>query len=251
MTTKRSAAILVGHGSLREASGAAMMQVAEQLRAQRVTPIVEAGFLNFSQPTFAQAVAQAHAQGATSIIVQPYFLIQGHYVAKELPALVRTVAADYPGLRFVTGEVLGAHPALVRLAHKRLAAVNPAPDQATGVLFVAHGTPLPAANEPISRVLTQVQRQRGYGPAAIGYLECNKPSIPAAFAQLAAAGVRAIDVLPYFLHLGRHVRGDLPALFEEARVAHFDIRIAISRYLDFDPLLVDVTAERIMENLLC
>ncbi|MND00650.1 CbiX [compost metagenome] len=36
-------------------------------------------------------------------------------------------------------------------------------------------------------------------------------------AQLADAGVRAIDVLPIFLGVGKHLREDLPRLLEDLR----------------------------------
>jgi sirohydrochlorin ferrochelatase len=247
----KTATVLVGHGSILAASGTAMFRIADHLRTQGVTPIVEAGFLNFSQPTFADAVAQAQTQGADHIIVQPYFLIEGHYVARELPTLVQTVAASHPGLRFILGGVLGSHPALVQLACERLSAINPEPNADTALLFVAHGTPLADANAPIEQVLNRVAQQAGYGRALIGYLDCNEPSIPAAFAHIAATGVSRIDVLPYFLHLGRHVRTDLPAHFAAARATHPQVDIHIAQHLDYDPLLAQAVAERTLESLIC
>jgi sirohydrochlorin ferrochelatase len=243
--TPGTAAVLVGHGSLLADSGKAMMQIANELRQQRALERVEAGFLNFSQPTFASVVSRVKEQGAHTIVVQPYFLIDGYYVAHELAVLVQSLATEHPQLCFKVAPVLGDHPALVQLACKRLAAVDPAPDRQTGLLFAAHGTPLPAANGAIERVLAQVQQQQGYGPATVGYLECNDPNIPAAFARLVAAGVERITVLPYFLHLGRHVRRDLPRLFDEARQTHSPLPITIAHHLDYDPLLVETVADRI------
>ena len=240
--SQRPAAVLVGHGSLLKASGAAMMAIAEQLRQRAITPIVAAGFLNFSQPTFAEAVASAVQQGASRVIVLPYFLIQGHYVASELPALVRTVAASYPHLPFAIAEGLGAHPGLVELARKRLSVLDEAPGPQSGLLFAAHGT-------PIQQVLGQVRARLGYALAVIGYLECNEPTIPQGIAQLVAAGMERVSILPYFLHLGRHLRQDLPALFAEAQRQHPDLNLRIAPHLDFDPLLVDIMAERLLEQL--
>jgi sirohydrochlorin ferrochelatase len=243
------AAVLVGHGSLLKASGVAMMAIADQLRRKEIAPVVEAGFLNFSQPTFAEAVAKASQQGATRIVVLPYFLIQGYYVANELLALVQTVAGGYPRLHFSMADALGAHPALVNLAIKRLTAVDEMPVSSRGLLFVAHGTPIAAANQPISQVMAQVQQRMGYGRALVSYLECNKPSIPDGITQLVDAGIERITILPYFLHLGRHVRHDLPALFAHARQTHPALDLRIAHHLDYDPLLVDAAADRICENL--
>ncbi len=251
MNSKKTAAVLVGHGSLQSDSGRAMLQVAELLREQRVAPVVEAGFLNYSQPTLADAVANAVTQAATSIIVQPYFLIEGHYVRQDLREAVRTLASTYRNVRFTIGDVLGDHFAMLQLAAKRLTMVDPTPQAQTGLLFVAHGTPHAEANAPITRIMGRICERHGYHQAAVGYLDCNHPTIPDAFAQLVTTGVTRLTVLPYFLHLGRHVRNDLPALFADARQRHPQVDIQIAHHLDYDPLLAQVAAERIMSSMMC
>lgn len=251
---KKTAAVLVGHGSLHSDSGQAMLQIAALLRQQPVAPIVEAGFLNFSQPTLAEAVEKAVAQGATQVVVQPYFLIEGHYVRNDLRQAVRILAEKHKPVRFTIADVLGDHTAMFNLACKRLAAVEPGGQTAEderGLLFVAHGTPLDDANAPIERLLRRVCERAGYRQAGMGYLDCNQPDIPTAFDQLVATGITRLMVLPYFLHLGRHVRTDLPALFAEARQRHAGVDIQIAHHLDYDPLLAQVAAERIMAAMMC
>lgn len=249
--TKKTAAVIVGHGSLHSDSGRAMVQVAALLREQRVVPVVEAGFLNFNQPTLADAVACCVEQGATAIVVQPYFLIEGHYVRNDLRQAVQTLATNYPTARFTIAEVLGDHQAMFNLACKRLSAIDPTPQAETGVLFVAHGTPLVEANAPITRLLQRVGAHCGYGQRGVGYLDCNQPDIPTAFDQLVATGITRLTVLPYFLHLGRHVRSDLPALFINARQHHPTVDIQVAHHLDYDPLLAQVAAERILSSMMC
>ena len=251
MAKRVHAAIIVGHGSLRSDSGSAMIRIAARLREQGVTPIVEAGFLNYNRPTLAEAVAKCLAQGANDLIVQPYFLIAGVYVTADLPKLVKTTMPNAPGIHFHIAEPLGAHAAMVKLALKRLQAVDPAPDQTTGLLFVAHGTPVEAANAPMTRVLHSVQAMAGYGPATMGYLECNQPDIPTALAQLVETGAPRIAILPYFLQLGRHVCDDLPALFAAAKERHPATEIRVAEPLGYDLLLAEAAAERIMAAMIC
>lgn len=272
MTNKQTASILVGHGSIHSDSGKSMIRIAARLRERGVPPLscgcnenqsfyrnknsgshlepslVEAGFLNYNQPTLADGVQKLKALGATDVIVQPYFLIDGQYASQDLPKLVRAVAAAEPSLRFTIGETLGYHPGLVKLAEQRIRAVDPAPAAETALLFVAHGTPLEPANEPIVRTAETVGQRLGYGATIVGYLDCNQPTIPAAIAQLIQAGYRKLVIQPYFLHLGRHVRTDLPALFAAAREHHPAVEIVAAHHLDYDPLLVDVAAERIMAS---
>ncbi len=251
MSTKKSAAIVVGHGSIHSDSGKSMIRIAARLREQRVAPVVEAGFLNYNQPTLAAAVAKCKARGATQVIVQPYFLIDGQYASQELPKLVHSVAASEPALHFTIAETLGYHSALLKLVQKRLAAVDPQPTAASALLFVAHGTPLAQANDPIERSAAVIAKRLGYDKAMVAYLDCNQPTIPAAIDQLAAAGYERIVAQPYFLHLGRHVRTDLPALFTAARERHPRMTLVVAHHLDYDPFLVQVTAERIMASYQC
>jgi sirohydrochlorin ferrochelatase len=112
---------------------------------------------------------------------------------------------------------------------------------------MAHGTPLPAANAPLYQVAAQVADQTGIAHHRVGYLDCNQPEIPAALAELAEAGTTQIVALPYFLHLGRHVREDLPARVAQAQAALPQITICSAHHLDYDPLLVDALAERIAQ----
>jgi sirohydrochlorin ferrochelatase len=226
-----------------------MMRIAEALRRRQLTPWVGAGFLNFSQPTLGQVVAQAVSDGAKRLVILPYFLIQGHYVAHELGRLLQSLRADHPRGELLLADVLGDHPALAALAGSRVQAVDPEPSPTSALLVVAHGTPLVEANAPILHIMQQVQRQRGYGVASIGYLDCNEPNIPAAFDHLASQMVERIVVLPYFLHLGRHVRRDLPELFNQARSTYPRIDIRTAHHLDDDLRLVDVVADRLRAQL--
>ncbi len=244
MTT---AIILIGHGSLRSASGASMIRIAARLRQQGVAATVEPAFLNYSRPTLADAAAKCAAAGATTIIVQPYFLIAGVYVQNDLAALVAHVAAQHPGLGFAVAPVLGDHPALVALAQRRVAA---ALDTLPGggpahLLLMAHGTPRPQANAALPRIAARLRDALALDGATVAYLDCNRPDIPTGFAELAAAGAGRIVALPFFLHVGRHVAEDLPAHVAAAQAAHPAIAIAAAHHLDYDPCLAAVVADRV------
>jgi sirohydrochlorin cobaltochelatase len=110
---------------------------------------------------------------------------------------------------------------------------------------MAHGTPLPEANAPLASIAAAVARRGGFALHDVAYLDCNAPDIPGGMAGLAARGAAQIVALPYFLHLGRHVRDDLPRLVSQAAAALPQATIVRAQHLDYDPLLVDVLAARI------
>jgi sirohydrochlorin ferrochelatase len=234
------AAILVGHGSLRKASGAAMIRLAALLRKEGTFPVATAGFLNFSQPTFMDAVARCVRKGATEIFVQPYFLISGYYVRVGLPKLLAEAKAAFPKIAFHLAEAFDDHPALAKLTHKRALAADP---DADALLLMAHGSPHEEANAPILRVAEALRAH--YTHTQLGFMEINAPSIAEAAATLVAKGAKRIVAAPYFLQLGGHVAEDLPEAVAEAQVQHPNAHFTRADYLSYDPLLLAVVKDRL------
>lgn len=118
-----------------------------------------------------------------------------------------------------------------------------------GLMIILHGSPHPEANEP-ALALSEKLRQRGnWEFVLVGYLECNEPGVADALDQAAGAGVTHLDVLPYFLHRGRHLVVDIgnELQWAQKRWPKMDVRIspAIGESAD----LVEVLLYRIEEAL--
>jgi sirohydrochlorin ferrochelatase len=243
--------VLVGHGSLRRGAGAAMIRLAQRLREREVAPLVAAGFLNYSRPLVREAIARCVAQGAQALVVQPYFLVPGVFVAHDLPRLVAEAVRAHPDLCVRIAPPLGAHPALATLVLKRAdAALEGAPQPANervGLLLMAHGSPDEATVATITQAVALVRAQRPALVVQAGYLDLNAPAIPAAINQLVAEGVTRLVAVPYFLQAGRHVARDLPALIDEARQRHPGITLCLAEHLGYDPLLAEVIADRVAQ----
>lgn len=234
------AAILVGHGSLRKASGAAMIRLAALLRKEGDFPVATAGFLNFSRPTFLDAVSRCVRKGATEIYVQPYFLITGYYVKTGVPKLIAEAQAAFPAVRFHLAEAFDDHPALVTLTHERAQGADP---EADALLLMAHGTPFEAANGPILRVAEALRAH--YAQVELGFMEINAPTIAEAASSLVRSGAKRIVAAPYFLQLGEHVAADLPEAIRHAQQEHPQVRFTLAEYLSYDPLLLEVVKDRL------
>ena len=242
------ATLLAGHVSLITASGKAMVRLADILRKEGTSPIVEAGFINYSRPTFAEAVAKCAHLGATRIIVQPYLLIDGYFSQILIPRLIKEAVSTRPGLKFLITGALGFHPSLVELVqHRAITALADYPLDETGLLVMAHGTPKTGVIEPIELLAESLRKT--FSEVAIGYMENNKPTIPDAADDLVARGVRRIIALPYFLHLGGHVTEDLPATVTFLRQQHSEMTYLLAEYLGFDYRLADVVKSRLAECL--
>jgi sirohydrochlorin cobaltochelatase len=268
----RRAVVLVGHGSVRAGSGAAMFRLAERARAAGMAPIVAAGFLNYRRPTFAEVLAGCVADGATEVIVQPYFLVNGKYVRDDVARLIEAGRQAHPGVLLQSAAPFGDHPALARLVLQRaleadylaanphittLGTPRPLDDgagwrplhtrQRTGLLIMAHGSPDPHANASIQQVARRARAAGRYAATTICFLDLNKPSIPAAIDRMFERGITHVIAVPYFLHLGSHVAEDLPALIETARAHHPARTILLAEHLGYDRLLLAVIADRVAE----
>ena len=245
------ALVLIGHGALNKASGASMIRHAALLKRTPNNPdgvadFATAGFLNFSQPTFKEAVQRCADKGATQIIVQPYFLIHGYYVKKVLKDLLNEAKANHPEINFEQLEPFGDHPALAKLAFKRLqeAETDLGPEANSATVLMAHGTPHPEANEPLYKIAERLSKLSERS-VRLAFMECNEPTIPDAIKEFVGAGFKRVALVPYFLQRGGHVRGDLPDIFEASKLKYPQTNFLLAQHLDYDELLLDVIRDRL------
>jgi sirohydrochlorin ferrochelatase len=101
------AIVLFSHGSVLCGSGEALLAHAAGLRERGLAPIVEIGYLNYSEPPFSEAVERCVTAGATRILVTPYFLAPGYFVKVDLPKAVESARQEHPSMTFTVAEPIG------------------------------------------------------------------------------------------------------------------------------------------------
>lgn len=111
-----------------------------------------------------------------------------------------------------------------------------------GVILFAHGARDPAWAGPFEAVAAQLREQAPGLPVRLAFLEFMTPDLPAAGAELAAAGCRAITVVPLFLGAGGHVRKDVPVLMDGLRQAHPQVSWSLSAAIGEIPEVVAAMA---------
>lgn len=114
----------------------------------------------------------------------------------------------------------------------------------TALLVLVHGSPRPAANQDMFRVVEEVKARGLFDFVQVGFMECNAPTIPEAVETCIAAGAEKVIAVPYFLHTGTHVADDLPTLLEEAHERHPSVTFQMGRYLGVSPRLTEILAAR-------
>ncbi|MBL8443966.1 MAG: CbiX/SirB N-terminal domain-containing protein [Zoogloeaceae bacterium] len=92
----KSAVVLFGHGA-RDPEWARPMQRARGLLLESEPGLaVELAFLEFMQPTLAEAIDRLVADGVGRVTVVPVFLAQGGHLKKDVPVLVEEARVRHP-----------------------------------------------------------------------------------------------------------------------------------------------------------
>jgi len=76
---------------------------------------VDHAFLQFAEPTFAEALERCVAAGATRVVVLPFLLSPGSHVDQDIPALVEEARRRHPALEIETVPYVGASPSMPEL----------------------------------------------------------------------------------------------------------------------------------------
>jgi sirohydrochlorin ferrochelatase len=112
--------VLVDHGSRRLASNELHEQTVRAWKEQAGYRIVEPAHMELAEPSIGTAFDACVAQGATTVVVQPYFLGPGRHWDRDIPELAAEAAARHPGVRFLVTAPLGPHPLLMAIVEDRV-----------------------------------------------------------------------------------------------------------------------------------
>lgn len=117
-----TAVIIVDHGSRREASNEMLLEAAKAFRASSGYAIVEPAHMEIAQPDIATAYERCISQGATRVVVFPYFLSPGKHWKHDIPALVGAAAEQHPHTEWLVTAPFGLHPQMQQIIADRIQA---------------------------------------------------------------------------------------------------------------------------------
>ncbi len=117
----KGAALLIAHGSRRDAANLDLVGLADALRARAIYPIVEIAYLELAQPTILDGGLACVQQGADHVLLLPYFLSAGAHVTDDLERFRRELADQFPDVNFVLCKPFSPHPLLIDIVVDRLA----------------------------------------------------------------------------------------------------------------------------------
>ncbi len=117
---KTIALIVVDHGSRFKEANDMLLDVVRMVkkltRMERIYP----AHMELAAPSIAQAFAQAVREGATAVVVHPYFLAPGRHSTTDIPRMVEEAAKDFPGVEHCVTAPLGVHPKIGEVVLERV-----------------------------------------------------------------------------------------------------------------------------------
>jgi sirohydrochlorin ferrochelatase len=104
------ALLLVAHGSQRKQSNDEVVALAEKLRKNRSHhyKIVNAAFLEAADVLITEGIQQCIHEGASAIVVLPYFLNSGKHLVEDIPRIVNSCKSRYPAIEITIAPHIGA-----------------------------------------------------------------------------------------------------------------------------------------------
>lgn len=108
----RTGIAVFAHGSSVESANEAVRIVAKRIASDSEFPLQVTCFLDGGKPDLPTAVEELLSQGATRVLIVPYFLTTGLHLKRDLPDLIRQIRDVHPTLPIEVTPPLDGHPAL-------------------------------------------------------------------------------------------------------------------------------------------
>ena len=97
-----------------------LLEVVRSFQDSSGLPIVEPAHMELAEPSIATAFARCVEQGATTVVVFPYFLLPGRHWNEDIPRLSAAAARQHPGVRYLVTAPFALHPLMSEVIRQRI-----------------------------------------------------------------------------------------------------------------------------------
>jgi len=114
LNINKKSLLVVAHGSRKKISNIEIHQLANNISMKLQTfSIVEACFLEIAEPSIPQGIESCVRQGASEVLILPYFLAAGRHVIEDIPNIVKEEKTKYPDISITSLPYFGSSPVIV------------------------------------------------------------------------------------------------------------------------------------------
>lgn len=102
--------LVIAHGSRRQESNDEIRLLGERIAAMNHHGFdgVHCAFLELADPSIPDGIRHCAAQGASEIVIMPYFLSAGRHVSEDIPREVDLTRQEFPDVRIHIARYLGS-----------------------------------------------------------------------------------------------------------------------------------------------
>lgn len=179
----------------------------------------------------------------------------GYVAAAESKEELRRRAVPYITLRGPRGGsplAAAAVNTLLRLASAQASVIDATPALSdappAAILLIGHGSREPEAARAMERVLREMIERAPQSIVESAFVQFAAPTVPEGIARCVARGAQRIVAVPYFLHVGKHVLRDLPALLRQGAEEHPSVSVSLAEPIGSHPALTEVAMDRALRG---
>lgn len=114
--------IILGHGSRREEANKVLIDLVENLKYRLGTELIVGAFFSMARPDLQSAVMELVRMGCSSILIQPFFLVRGHHIVRDIPEVIEECSRMGEHIAIELLEPLGDDAGLIDIMEERLSA---------------------------------------------------------------------------------------------------------------------------------
>ncbi len=123
---ERIGLLLVDHGSRFQEANDMLADVAAMVRSLSGRDCIHHAHMELAEPTIRQGFETCVREGATAVVVHPYFLSPGRHSTSDIPRMVAEAAEAFPGVAYCVTEPLGLHHKICEVVLERARVPVPA-----------------------------------------------------------------------------------------------------------------------------
>ena len=111
---------IVHHAHMELARGRGRLSRLQLCVATPLTVLPVSATTTQATPSIADAFDACVGDGATTVVVSPYFLSPGRHWQEDIPQLTAAAAAKHPGVKYLVSAPLGLHPLIAEVLESRV-----------------------------------------------------------------------------------------------------------------------------------
>lgn len=116
------------------------------------------------------------------------------------------------------------------------------------VILLGHGSRVPGASKGMEEVAQRLRDLDSYIAVETCYMERLGPHLPDAMEACVKSGAKRVILIPYFLHMGLHIRVDIPNMMRREADKYPHVTLIFGKNLGYDELILELVKKRIAES---